>query len=89
MKLFPLVSVGFSWKAWPTDVSSLICRIIPQIFVFKFFFPTINTQNLQFPIETMVLMRRICFTINTIFFDAYTQYFNITRIVVEYFEVCF
>ena len=37
----------------------------------------------------MVLMRRICFTINTIFFDAYTQYFNITRIVVMYFEVGF
>ena len=37
----------------------------------------------------MVLMRRICYTINTIFFDAYTQYSNITRIVVMYFEVCF
>ena len=37
----------------------------------------------------MVLMRRICFIINTIFFDAYTQHFNITRIVVMYFEVGF
>ena len=87
MKLFPLVSVGFSWKAWPTDVSSLICR--KNASFRKYLFSTSSIlQNLQFPVETM-LMRRICFTINTIFFDAYTQYFNITRIVVMYFEVCF